>query len=46
MKMAHEMTWTKLRIGKLLRETEFLLIERQKDAIRTNYIKAKIDNTL
>ena len=28
---------------KLLRETEFLLIAVQNNAIRTNYVKAKID---
>ena len=31
--------------GNLKRETESLLITVQNNAIRTNYIKAKIDNT-
>ncbi len=35
-------TW--LRRGNLKRETESLLIAAQNNAIRTNYIKAKIDN--
>ena len=33
------------RLGNLKRETESLLIEKQNNAIRTNYIKAIIDRT-
>ena len=43
--ISHEKTWTWLRRGNLKRETESLLIVAQNNAIRTNYIKAKIDNT-
>ena len=42
---AHEKTWTWLRKGNLKRETESLIIAAQNNAIRTNYIKAKIDKT-
>ena len=42
---SHEKTWTWLRNRNLIRETESLLIPTQNNAIRTNYIKAKIDNT-
>ena len=38
-------TWTGLRRGNLKRETESLIIAAQVNAIRTNYIKAKIDKT-
>ena len=31
--------------GKLKRETKFLLIAAQNNAIRTNYVEAKIDKT-
>ena len=34
------------RKGNVKRETEFLLIAAQNNAMRTNYIKAKIYNTL
>ena len=37
--------WRLLRKGDPMRETESILIEAQKIAKRTNYIKAKIDNT-
>ncbi|MUZ80509.1 hypothetical protein GLN52_23935 [Shigella flexneri] len=43
--IAHEKTWTWLRKGHLKRETESLLTTAQNNAIRTNYIKAKIDKT-
>ena len=36
--------WTWLRKGKLKSETEYLLVAAQNNTIRTNYIKAKIDN--
>ena len=39
------MTWTWLRKGNLKRETESLIIAAQNNAIRINYIKAKIDKT-
>ena len=38
-------TWMWLRKGNLKRESEFLLIAAQNNAIRTNYIKARIDKT-
>ena len=43
--ISHEKTWTWLRKGNLKRETESLLIVAQENAIRTNYIKARIDKT-
>ena len=43
--IAHEKTWIWLRKGYLKRETESLRIAVQNNAIRTNYIKAKIDYT-
>ena len=43
--MSHEKTWTGLRKGKIKRETESLLIAAQNNAIRTNYVKAKINQT-
>ena len=39
----HEQTETWLRKGNLKRETESILIATQNNAIRTNYLKAKID---
>ena len=42
--ISYETTWTYLRKGHLMKETVFLLVAAQKNAIRTNYIKAKIDN--
>ena len=42
--IAHEMTWVWLRNGNLKRETESLFIATENNAIRTNYVKAKIDN--
>ena len=44
-KTAHEKSLTWLRKRNLKRKTESLLIAAQKNAIRTNRIKAKIDNT-
>ena len=38
-----EENWMRLRKGKLMRETESLLIAVQNNAIRTIYIKARID---
>ena len=43
--ISHEKTWTWLRKGNLTRETESLLIAAQNNAIRTSYIKARIDKT-
>ena len=39
-----EKTWTWLRKGNLKRETEFLLLAAKNIAVRTNYVKMKIDN--
>ena len=41
--ISHEKTWTCVRKGNLNRETESLLIAVQNNAIRTNYVKARID---
>ena len=43
-KIAHEKTGIRLRKENLMRENESLLIAAQNNAIKTNYIKAKIDN--
>ena len=43
--ISHEKTWMWLRKGNLKRETESLLITAQNNAIRTNHIKARIDET-
>ena len=43
--IAHVKTWSWLRRGNLKRETESLITAAQDNAIRTNYIKAKIDRT-
>ena len=43
--ISHDKTWTWLRKGKFKRETEFLLIAAQDNAVRTNHIKARIDKT-
>ena len=43
--ISHRKTWTWLRKGNLKRETEYLLIAAQHNAIRTNDIKARIDKT-
>ena len=42
----HKVTWTSLRKGNLKRETESLIVAAQNIAIRTNYVKGKIDNML
>ena len=39
------MTEIKFKRGKIKRENESLFITEQNDALRTNYIKVKIDNT-
>ena len=43
--ISHEKTWTWRRKGNLNRETESLLIAAQNNAIRTNYIKARVDKS-
>ena len=43
--ISREKNWTWLRKGNFKRETEFILIAAQNNAIRTNYIKAIIDKT-
>ena len=43
--ISHDKTWTWLRKGNFKRETESLLIAAQNNAIRTNLIKAIIDET-
>ena len=43
--ISHKKTWTWLRKGNLMRETESLLIPAQNNAIRTNHIKARIDKS-
>ena len=42
--ISNEKTWTWLKKGNLKRETKPLLIVAQNNAIRTNHIKAGIDN--
>ena len=43
--ISHEKTWVWLRKGNFKRETESLLSVAQNNAIRTNQIKVKIDET-
>ena len=43
--ISYDRTWTWLRKGNFMRETESLLIASQNNATRTNQIKAKIDKT-
>ena len=43
--ISHDKTWTWLRKGNFKRETESHLMAAQNNAIRTNYIKARIDKT-
>ena len=43
--ISHEKTLMWLRKENFMRETEYLLIAAQNDAIRTNHIKARIDKT-
>ena len=44
-KISHEKTWTWPRKRNFKRETEYHLITVQNNAIRTNYVKARIDKT-
>ena len=44
-KISYDKTWIWRRKGNLKRETEYLLIAAQNNAIRINYVKAKIDQT-
>ena len=43
--ISHEKTWTWLRIGNFMRETESLLIAALSNAIRIYHIKTRIDKT-
>ena len=43
--ISRQKTWTWLRKGNLKRETKYLLIAAQDNAIRTNHIKVRIDKT-
>ena len=43
--ISHQKTWPWLRKGTFKRETEYLLLAAQDNAIRTNHIKARIDKT-
>ena len=43
--ISHDKTWTWLRKESFKRETEPLLMAAQNSAIRTNYIKVRIDKT-
>ena len=43
--ISHQKTWTWLRKGNFKRETESLLIAAQDNAIRTNHVKVRIDQT-
>ena len=43
--ISHQKNWTRLRKGNFRRETKYLLIAAQNNAIRTNHIKARIDKT-
>ena len=43
--ISHQKTWTWVRRGNFMRETESLQIAAQNNAIRTNHIKARIDKT-
>ena len=43
--ISHDKTWTWLRKGNIKRETEYLLMAAQNNAIKTNHIKARIDKT-
>ena len=44
-KISHEKIWIWVRKGNIKRETKSLLITAQNNAIRTNYVKAKLDKT-
>ena len=43
--IAHEITWIWLRRGDIKREIKSLFIAARNNSIRTNYVKAKLDNT-
>ena len=43
--ISREKTWTWLRKGNFMKETESFLIAAQNKAIRTHHIKARIDKT-
>ena len=43
--ISNKKTWMKRKKGNLSKETESILIAAQTNAIRTNYIKARIDTT-
>ena len=43
--ISHDKTWTTLRKGNFKRETDYLLIAAQNNAVRTNHIKVRIDKT-
>ena len=43
--ISHQKTWTFLRKGNIEKETQSLLIAAQKNAIKINHIKARIDKT-
>ena len=43
--ISHEKIWTWLRKGNFKRETESLQIAAQNNAVRTNHIKVRIDQT-
>ena len=43
--MTHKKLWIGLRKGNLKKETEYLRIAAQNNALRTNYVTAKIDMT-
>ena len=43
--ISHDKTWTWLRKGNFMRETESLLMAAQNSVIRTNHIKVRIDKT-
>ena len=43
--ISHDKTWTCIRKGNFKRETEYLLITAQNNAVRINRIKARIDKT-
>ena len=44
-KMSHKKTWTWVGEGNFKKEMKSLLIVAQNNAIRTKYVKAKIDQT-
>ena len=44
-KISHEKTWTELRKRNFKREIESILMTAENNALRTSYIKAKINKT-